>query len=159
MRWQRYRGEQPGTFSPQQLHNWRHISCHTSSWESATCALILRSRSARSGYISFPKTEGEDTFYSIANRLVSGECPASKTQLTHSASWAWLENAVHEQIAGILAVVEDAFVRLSEAIGRALESNFDTQVVFGKRVVNKVLAKSFWGVGFLWQCRKLYKSV
>lgn len=71
----------------------------------------------------------EDTFDDIANRPVSEERPVSRILPTHFVSSAKLKNTFLDQLAVILALVENAVVRLFGDTGQATESDPDTKVI------------------------------
>lgn len=98
-----------------------------------------------------PQSSGEDTSDAIVDQALSEKHPALRIMSTHSTSLAKLENAIREQIASILALVEDPFAQFFADAGRVTESSLDTNVISViQRVVNRALPKGFRSAFFYW---------
>lgn len=73
--------------------------------------------------------EEEEKFERLADRPVSEERPATRTQHTPSASSARIEKSMRDQIAGIQTLVEDGLMRLLGNGVRSIESNSNPAVI------------------------------
>lgn len=90
-----------------------------------------------------------DTFDSLVHGSVSEEFHASGNRPTLSHSWARLEDTVRKEIASILALGEDAVVRLIGGVERESEPNLGTVVILViGTIIRQLVAKPFQGFAF-----------